>query len=98
MLRGALASVAGGCVCGNPWGGRPLRDGAPEVLADGLEDGGLRLRRGEENGAFTRMATKLGYLLSAGSDLHGANKPHIALGMEVSEDFIGPLLEALILL
>ena len=53
---------------------------------------------GEENVAFTRIATKLGYLKSAGSDFHGANKPRIALGMEVSEDFIGPLLEALNLL
>ena len=50
---------------------------------------------GEESVAFTRMAKKLGYLLSAGSDFHGANKPHIALGMEVSEAFASPLLEAL---
>ena len=53
---------------------------------------------GEENVAFTRMATKLGYLLSAGSDFHGTNKPHITLGMEVSEAFVSPLLEALNLL
>ena len=50
---------------------------------------------GEEDVAFTRMAKKLGYLLSAGSDFHGANKPHITLGMEVSEAFASPLLEAL---
>ena len=50
---------------------------------------------GEESVAFTRMAKKLGYLLSAGSDFHGANKPHITLGMEVSEAFASPLLEAL---
>ena len=50
---------------------------------------------GEENVAFTRMAKGLGYLLSAGSDFHGANKPHITLGMEVSEAFASPLLEAL---
>lgn len=49
----------------------------------------------EENVAFTRIATKLGYLKSAGSDFHGANKPTIPLGMEVSERFIAPLLERL---
>ena len=50
---------------------------------------------GEENVEFTRIATKFGYLKSAGSDFHGANKPHIPLGMDVSEAFIGPLLDAL---
>ena len=49
----------------------------------------------EENVAFTRIATKLGYLKTAGSDFHGANKPTIPLGMEVSEDFIAPVLERL---
>ena len=46
----------------------------------------------EENVAFTRIATKLGYLKTAGSDFHGANKPTIPLGMEVSEEFIAPVL------
>ena len=49
----------------------------------------------EENVAFTRIATKLAYLKTAGSDFHGANKPSIPLGMEVSEDFITPVLERL---
>ena len=49
----------------------------------------------EENIAFTRIATKLGYLKSAGSDFHGANKPAIPLGMEVSREFIAPVLERL---
>ena len=49
----------------------------------------------EENVAFTRIATKLGYLKTAGSDFHGANKPAIPLGMEVSEAFIAPVLERL---
>ena len=49
----------------------------------------------EENIAFTRIATKLGYLKTAGSDFHGANKPTIPLGMEVSEEFIVPVLERL---
>ena len=47
----------------------------------------------EENVEFTRIGVRLGYLLSAGSDFHGANKPHIPLGMEVSDSFIRPLLE-----
>ena len=49
----------------------------------------------EENIAFTRIATKLGYLKTAGSDFHGSNKPTIPLGMEVSEAFIAPVLERL---
>jgi predicted metal-dependent phosphoesterase TrpH len=48
-----------------------------------------------ENVEFTRLASELGLLKSAGSDFHGANKPAIALGMEVSESFIAPLLERL---
>ena len=49
----------------------------------------------EENVAFTRIATKLGCLKTAGSDFHGANKPTIPLGMEVSEAFIAPVFERL---
>lgn len=49
----------------------------------------------EENVNFSMMAERLGLLKSAGSDFHGANKPLIPLGMEVSEDFIAPLLERL---
>ena len=46
-----------------------------------------------EDVGFTRIADSLGLLKSAGSDFHGANKPTISLGMEVSEEFIAPLLE-----
>ena len=49
----------------------------------------------EENIEFTRIATRLGYLKTAGSDFHGANKPTISLGMEVAESFIAPVLERL---
>jgi len=49
----------------------------------------------EENVNFVRIATRLGYLTSAGSDFHGAHKPTIPLGMEVSEEYIAPLLERL---
>ena len=49
----------------------------------------------EENMEFTRMASRLGLLKSAGSDFHGSNKKNISLGMEVEEAFIAPLLERL---
>ena len=49
----------------------------------------------EENIEFTRIATRLGYLTTAGSDFHGANKPTISLGMEVAESFIAPVFERL---
>lgn len=49
-----------------------------------------------ENEEFSRIAKKLGFVLSAGSDFHGANKPTIPLGMTVDDSFIGPLLSALL--
>ena len=49
----------------------------------------------EENEEFTRIAKRLGFLCSAGSDFHGSNKPTISLGMEVDDAFITPLLSAL---
>lgn len=61
---------------------------------DGLESL-YRANRPEENVMFTRMATSLGLLKSAGSDYHGANKPTIPLGMDVPDSFAAPLLERL---
>lgn len=61
---------------------------------DGLETL-YRANSVEENVAFTRIADSIGLLKSAGSDFHGANKPTIPLGMQVSESFIAPLLERL---
>lgn len=49
----------------------------------------------EENVGFVRIATKLGYLKSAGSDFHGAIKPDVPLGMTVGDAYISPLLERL---
>lgn len=46
-----------------------------------------------ENAAFTGIAKRLGLLMTAGSDFHGANKPTISLGMEVDDGFIAPFLE-----
>lgn len=63
-----------------------------EAGLDGVE-ALYQANTGEENVEFTRIATKLGFLKSAGSDFHGANKPTIPLGMEVSDMFIGPLVE-----
>ena len=65
-----------------------------EAGLDGVE-ALYQANTGEENVEFTRIATKLGFLKSAGSDFHGANKPTIPLGMEVSESFIDPLMERL---
>ena len=65
-----------------------------EVGLDGVE-ALYQANSPRENVEFTRMAKRLGYLLSAGSDFHGKNKPTIPLGMEVDEAYISPLLERL---
>ena len=98
---------AGGlCVMAHPkYWRRNWKDIGPDYAAAERELAALKERgldgvetlyqanTGEENVEFTRIATRLGYLKSAGSDFHGANKPQIPLGMEVSEAFIAPLLE-----
>lgn len=50
----------------------------------------------EENIGFTRLADEFGFLKTAGSDFHGANKPTIRLGMQVTETFIAPFLERIL--
>lgn len=65
-----------------------------EAGLDGLESLYQANTQGE-NLQFTRIADRLGLLKTAGSDFHGRNKPAIPLGMEVSEQFIGPFLDAL---
>lgn len=65
-----------------------------EAGLDGVE-ALYQANTGEENVEFVRIATKLGYLKTAGSDFHGRNKPTIPLGMEVSEAYISPFLDAL---
>lgn len=65
-----------------------------EVGLDGVESV-YQANTTQENIEFTRIALRLGYLTSAGSDFHGGNKPTIHLGMEVDESFIRPLLERL---
>ena len=63
-----------------------------EIGLDGLESI-YQANNPEENVEFTVMAARLGLLTTAGSDYHGANKPTISLGMDVSETFIAPFLE-----
>ena len=61
---------------------------------DGLEAEYQANSAGETMG-FTQIADRLGLLKTAGSDYHGTNKPDVTLGMDVSEKFIGPLLDRL---
>lgn len=63
-----------------------------EMGLDGLE-AIYQANKPEENVEFSVIAAKLGLLATAGSDFHGANKPTISLGIDVSESFIAPFLE-----
>lgn len=105
---GVIHAAGGLCVMAHPryWRSEWKRVGCDFAAAErglaALKEKGLdgvealyQANTGEENVAFVRMATKLGYLKSAGSDFHGANKPTIPLGMDVSEAYIKPLLERL---
>lgn len=65
-----------------------------EVGLDGIE-AIYQANTVEEDVQFQRIADRLGYLKTAGSDFHGANKPQIHLGMEVPESYIAPFLERL---
>ena len=105
----AVIHAAGGlCVMAHPkyWRDTWKRLGCDFAAAErglaALKEKGLdgvealyQANTGEENVEFVRIATKLGYLKSAGSDFHGSNKAAIPLGMEVSEAYIQPLLERL---
>ena len=104
----AIHAAGGLCVMAHPkywrrnWKDVGCDFAAAEKELARLKEAGLdgvealyQANTGEENVEFTRLATKLGYLKSAGSDFHGANKPTIPLGMDVSEVFISPLLARL---
>lgn len=79
----------------------------PEMLRVGLrrlKDVGLdgieaeyKINKPEETIEYLRVAKELDLAVTAGSDFHGANKPDIALGMEVADEkaFLAPLLRAL---
>ena len=103
-----IHAAGGVCVMAHPkYWRRNWKDVGPDFAAaerelSALKEKGLdglealyQANTGEENVEFTRIGRRLGFLLSAGSDFHGANKPTIPLGMEVSEAFILPLLERL---
>lgn len=105
---GAIHEAGGICVMAHPkyWRNDWKTTGPDYAAAErelaALKERGLdgveslyQANTNEENIAFTRIATKLGYLKTAGSDFHGSNKPTIPLGMEVSEEFIAPVLERL---
>lgn len=104
----AIHEAGGICVMAHPkyWRNDWKTTGSDYVAAErelaALKERGLdgvealyQANTNEENIAFTRIATKLGYLKTAGSDFHGSNKPTIPLGMEASEEFIAPMLERL---
>ena len=104
----AIHAAGGICVMAHPkyWRREWRRTGADFAAAETelarLKEKGLdglealyQANSGEENVGFSRIAAKLGLLKTAGSDFHGANKPGIAFGMDVSEDFIRPVLERL---
>jgi len=71
--------------------------GLAELKEKGLDgvEALYQANKPEENVGFVRMADALGYLKTAGSDFHGANKPDIPLGMEVSDAYAAPVLERL---
>ena len=105
---GVVHNAGGICVMAHPkyWRDEWKKNGCDYAAAErelaALKERGLdgvealyQANTPEENVEFSRMAAKLGYLKTAGSDFHGANKPHIALGMEVDENFIAPVLERL---
>lgn len=105
----AVVHAAGGlCVMAHPrYWRREWKDvgcdfGAAARGLAALKEKGLdgvealyQANRPEENVEFARIALRLGFLLSVGSDFHGANKPTIPLGMEVDESVVAPLLERL---
>ena len=101
-----IHNAGGVCVMAHPryWRDEWKRSGCDFAAAErglaALREKGLdgvealyQANTGEENVEFVRIATKLGYLQSAGSDFHGVNKSAIPLGMEVADAYIQPLLE-----
>ena len=76
-----------------------LRSGLEQLKARGLDGIEAVYQANEPNETIDhlRAAKELGLCVTAGSDFHGANKPTIALGMEVDDErtFIAPFLERL---
>ena len=104
----AVHEAGGLCIMAHPkYWRREWRDTGPDFEAAQRELARLReagldgveaiyqANTPQEDAEFSRIAAKLGFLLSAGSDFHGSNKPSISLGMEVDDRFAGPLVSAL---
>lgn len=76
-----------------------LRAGLERLKARGLDgiEAVYQANEPDETIDHLRAAKELGLCVTAGSDFHGANKPTIALGMEVGDErtFIAPFLERL---
>lgn len=103
---GLIHAAGGLCVLAHPkYGRKEWRETGPDfAVAEralaALKEKGLdgveafyQANTVDENIAFTRIADRLGLLKTAGSDFHGATKPTVTLGMEVSEAFIAPFME-----
>ena len=76
-----------------------LADGFARLKGLGL-DGVEAVYQGNlplETPMYLRLAREAGLAVTAGSDFHGANKPSVALGMDVGDEasFLAPLLAAL---
>lgn len=78
---------------------RRLREGLERLKARGLDgiEAVYQANLPEETIEHLRAAKELGLCVTAGSDFHGANKPTIPLGMEVSDEraFLAPFMECL---
>jgi predicted metal-dependent phosphoesterase TrpH len=78
---------------------RLLADGLARLKDLGL-DGVEAVYQGNlplETPMHLRIAREAGLAVTAGSDFHGANKPSVALGMDVGDDeaFLAPFRDAL---
>ena len=76
-----------------------LRAGLRRLKEQGLDgiEAEYKVNRPEETIDHLRAAKELDLVVTAGSDFHGANKPDIALGMDVADEdaFLAPFLKAL---
>ena len=76
-----------------------LRTGLRRLKERGLDgiEAVYQANRPEETIDHLRAARELGMAVTAGSDFHGANKPSVALGMDVGDEeaFLAPFLAAL---
>ena len=74
-----------------------LYNGLKELKNLGLDgiEAHYKANKTEETIDHLRIAKSLDFLVSAGSDFHGTNKVDIALGVDVNEDAISPLIKTI---